>query len=108
MSTPSKSLAAPLAQGPSHLLEVGGGATKKVKGVRKADTKNQFQRIHYKRIATGETDHKPCRMYVFRSHLHEMFTEKIHKVALTARDDKRYQIPGTPHTWAWGHHNIKE
>lgn len=60
--------------------EIGGEATKKAKG------------SHYESIPAGEADHITCRMYVFRSHLYDMFTEKIYAW----------------NSLAWGHKKIGE
>jgi hypothetical protein len=42
--------------------------------------------------------------YSIRSHVHEMRTEKITKIALSPFDDKRFLLPGTTATRAYGHY----
>lgn len=44
----------------------------------------------------------------FRSHLHKLYTVSNKKNALDPNDDKRYIIPGTNETLAWGHYKIKQ
>ena len=45
-------------------------------------------------------------MYIFRSHIHNIYTELIKKLALTSSDDKRYKTPFSFDTLAWGHQDI--
>lgn len=45
-------------------------------------------------------------MNVFRSHLHEVYTEMVNKVALSYFDDKRCLIPNSYSTYAWFHKDI--
>lgn len=48
------------------------------------------------------------KQHVFRSHLHDIYTENLEKCALNGADDKRYiRIDGV-NTYAWGHVNIQE
>ena len=42
-------------------------------------------------------------MNVIRSHRHELFTEEIKKIALSANDDKRVILEDGIHTLAHGH-----
>jgi hypothetical protein len=79
--------------------------TKKAKGVKKAAIDNQLSSIDYKNVINGTM--KFCKMYIFRSHLHNMYTEYKNKVALTSFDDKRYIIPHSTRTLAWGNCNIE-
>ena len=45
--------------------------------------------------------------YIFKSILHEMYTQLKNKVALCPKDDKRYIIPDNSfRTLAWGHKDI--
>ncbi|KAJ8911232.1 hypothetical protein NQ315_012219 [Exocentrus adspersus] len=46
------------------------------------------------------------KMSTFTTTLHDMFTEMKDKVALSHKDDKRYIIPNTCKTLAWGHSDI--
>jgi len=45
-------------------------------------------------------------MNVIRSRLHEIFTETVNKVALSAQDDKRIILPDPINTHAWGYGSI--
>ena len=45
---------------------------------------------------------------ILRSYNHEVYTEEINKVALSALDDKRYILSDGIHTLAWGHYKIKD
>jgi len=47
------------------------------------------------------------RMNVIRSHLHEMYSEEVNKVALSSEDDKRYVLEDKTDTLALGHHSLK-
>ena len=39
---------------------------------------------------------------------HEVYTEEVNKIALSAQDDKRYILSDGVHTLAWGHYKIKD
>jgi len=47
------------------------------------------------------------RMNVTRSHLHDVYTEQINKIALSAEDDKKIVLSDRIHTLANGHWNSK-
>lgn len=78
-----------------------GSLLKKAKGVKKSALKGQINEDHY-RQAVEDRVVTYCKMYVFRSHLHTMYTELKNKVALNFKDDKRF-IRNTSETYAWGH-----
>ena len=46
-------------------------------------------------------------MNVIRSHLHDVYTGEINKVALSAEDDKRVIMEDGIHTLAYGHYSLK-
>ena len=46
-------------------------------------------------------------MNVIRSHLHDVYTEEVNKVALSAEDDKRVIMEDGIHTLAYGHYSLK-
>lgn len=48
------------------------------------------------------------RQATIRSHLHNVFTISNLKKALDPFDDKRYLIPNSNETLAWGHYKIKK
>lgn len=45
-------------------------------------------------------------MYVFRSKIHEIYTQHISKLALSYLDDKRFIRDNSINTYAWGHYAI--
>jgi len=47
------------------------------------------------------------RMNIIRSRVHQLFTEEINKVALSAEDDKRVIQWDGVHTFAIGHYKNK-
>ena len=46
-------------------------------------------------------------MNVIKSHLHDVYTEEVNKVALSAQDDKRVIMEDGIHTSAYGHYRLK-
>ena len=46
-------------------------------------------------------------MNVIKSEKHEIFTQKVNKIALSADDDKRYILDDGVHTLAWGHWRLR-
>ena len=46
-------------------------------------------------------------MNIIRSHCHEIYAEKINKIALSSDDDKRAIMSDGIHTLAYGHKNFK-
>lgn len=44
--------------------------------------------------------------HVFRSRLHNVFTENLRKAALNGADNKRFICPDNINTLAWGHYDI--
>ncbi|KAB0790736.1 hypothetical protein PPYR_15666 [Photinus pyralis] len=90
----------------SYCVNVGDHVDKKAKGVKKYVIKNCLKEDDYKKVVEeGGVIIK--KMSGFRSHLHTMYTEMRNKIALSSTDDKRYVIPGTVKTLAWGHRDIK-
>ena len=45
-------------------------------------------------------------MNVIRSHLHEIYTEEVNKITLSAYDDKRYILDNGISSYAYGHYMI--
>ena len=75
---------------------------KKCKGIKKCVTKNN---ITFK-------DYEDClfknikqlrKMNVFRSHRHDVYSEEVNKIALSANDDKRIILEDGIHTMAYSH-----
>ncbi|XP_072389463.1 uncharacterized protein [Diabrotica undecimpunctata] len=79
---------------------------KKAKGISKNVINKSLTFTDYKQVVDNTNAKIYRKMYTFKLHLHEMYTELKNKVALTSHDDKRYVIPGTINTLAWGHYKI--
>ena len=47
-------------------------------------------------------------MNVIRSHKHEMYTQEVNKVALSAADDKRVVLENGIDTLAYAHYKLKD
>ncbi|PFX11590.1 hypothetical protein AWC38_SpisGene24613 [Stylophora pistillata] len=80
-----------------------GEEKKKCKGVRQCVVKRTIRFDNYKRcLFGGGKQHRI--MNTLRSRKHDIFTEEINKVALSANDDKRIILPNIVDTYAAGHH----
>ena len=78
-----------------------GKEEKKCKGVKKVVVKKKISHQDYKDcLFSGRPQMR--KMNVIRSHRHEIFTETVNKVALSANDDNRVILHGI-HTVAHGH-----
>ena len=78
---------------------------KKCKGVKKSVVKNSITHEDYKKCLS--TNKKLLRkMNIIRSYMHEVYTEEVNKVALSANDDKRYILEDGIHTFALRHYRI--
>ena len=78
-----------------------GREEKKCKGVKKPVVKKSIKFDDYKEcLFTGKKQLR--KMNVIRSHGHEMYTEEVNKVALSANDDKRIILEDGIHTLAPG------
>ena len=86
-----------------------GDETKKCKGVKSSVVKKEITFKDYKdRLFGGLADGKQMRiMNVIRSHRHEVYTEQVNKIALSAEDDKRVVLEDRVHTLARGHYSLK-
>ena len=83
-----------------------GKEEKRCKGVKKAVVKRSINFEDYKTcLFTGNPQTRT--MNVIRSHGHELFTEEVNKIALSANDDKRVILEDGIHTLAHGHWRIK-
>lgn len=78
----------------------------KAKGVRSSAVKKYLTAATYKAVVEGVSDMVLCRQYIFKSHLHTIYTELRNKVAISANDDKRYVIKNSPLTIAWGSNKL--
>ena len=75
---------------------------KKCKGIKKNVTENNISFEDYKDCLFKNVQLRR-KMNVFRSHLHDVYSEEINKVALSANDDKRVVHQDGVHTLAHGH-----
>ena len=85
-----------------------GNGGKKCKGVKKAVVKNCISLENYKDCLFNDKLHC-ARFNTFRSRKHEITTDRVAKIALSANDDKRLPIPNDPKygTMAIGHWRAK-
>ncbi|XP_065639659.1 uncharacterized protein LOC136072381 [Hydra vulgaris] len=80
---------------------------KRCKGVKKNVVKNYITHEDYKDCLTNRKD-QMRKINVIRSHLHDVYTEEINKIALSADDDKRVILEDGIHTLAYGHYKLKD
>ena len=82
-----------------------GKEEKKCKGIKKSVIKKNISFDDYKECLFSE---KPQmrKMNVIRSHKHEIFSETVNKIALSANDDKRLILDDKISTLAFGHYKI--
>ena len=79
--------------------------SKKCKGVKKSVVRKGIVHEDYKRcLFTGKEQLR--KMNVIRSHMHEVYTEEVSKIALCPDDDKRHILENGVHTLALGHYRI--
>ena len=79
---------------------------KKCKGVKQSVVEKKITFNDYKTcLFSGKQQYR--QMNVFRSRKHEIFTEEINKVALSADDDKRIILPDKVNTLAYGHYSLE-
>ena len=84
-----------------------GGESKKCKGIKKQVVESSISHEDYKTcLLTGKEQLR--KQNILRSYEHEVYTEEVNKVALSALDDKRYILGDGVHTLAWGHYKIKD
>ena len=84
-----------------------GKENKRCKGIKKAVVEKSIRHEDYKTcLTTGKEQLR--RQNIIRSYEHELYTEEVNKVALSAADDKRYLLKDSYDTLAWGHRRIKE
>ena len=79
---------------------------KKCKGVKKKVVEQTITHDDYKNCLKSR-EHQFRKMNVFRSHLHDIYTEEVNKVALSADDDKRVIMDDGIHTLAYGHSRLQ-
>ena len=82
-----------------------GKESKKCKGVKKSVVKKSITHEDYKTcLTTGKEQLR--KQNIIRSYKHEVYTEEVNKVALSANDDKRYILEDGISTLALGHYRI--
>ena len=80
---------------------------KKCKGIKKAVVAKSISHEDYKTcLQTGKEQLR--KQTIIRSYEHEIYTEEVNKVALSAEDDKRYLLKDSYDTLAWGHYKIRD
>ena len=82
-----------------------GEESKKCKGVKKSVVKKSITHEDYKKCLTDRKS-QLRKMNVIRSYKHNVFTEEVNKVALSADDDKRHILEDGINTLALGHYRI--
>ena len=82
-----------------------GEESKKCKGVKKSVVKKSITHEDYKKcLLTGKEQLR--KQNIIRSYKHEVYTEEVNKIALSANDDKRYILEDGISTLALGHYKI--
>ena len=82
-----------------------GEESKKCKGIKKSVVKKSITHEDYKKcLLTGEKQLR--KQNIIRSYKHEVYTEEVNKIALSANDDKRYILEDGINTFALGHYKI--
>ena len=91
----------------SYKMYEGGEEIKKCKGIKKQVVESSISHEDYKTcLLTGKEQLR--KQNILRRYNHEVYTEEVNKVALSALDDKRYILKDGIHTLAWGHYKIKD
>ena len=75
---------------------------KRCKAIKKNVTKNDISHEDYRNCLFKNIQLRR-KMNVFRSHLHDVYSEEVNKIALSANDDKRVVLKDGIHTLAHGH-----
>ena len=86
----------------SYKMFEGKKENKKCKGVKKNVVEKTITHEDYKDCLLSKREHLRT-MNVFRTYAHEMYTEQVNKIALSADDDKRVIQEDGVHTLAYGH-----
>ncbi|XP_065640568.1 uncharacterized protein LOC136073127 [Hydra vulgaris] len=89
-----------------YSFKIDGEDKKRCKGIKKNVVKNYITHEDYKDCLLSRKD-QMRKMNVIRSHLHDVYTEEINKIALSAEDDKRVILEDGIHTLAYGHYKLK-
>jgi len=79
---------------------------KRVKGIRKNVVEQNITFDDFKHCLQSEEMQRREQMQI-RSEKHDIFTEKVNKVALESHDDKRCILDCNIHTLPWGHYRLE-
>lgn len=85
---------------------INGKKISKAKGVKRSVV-NKFNILDYKNCLFNKSIIYRD-MTVFRSKLHNIYTQNLNKVALSSLDNKRFVLDDNINTYAWGHYKIPE
>jgi len=88
-----------------YSYQMAGEDYKKCKGVKKSTVKKTITHDDYKDCLFSKSE-QIRKMNVIRSHRHDIYTEEVNKVALSADDDKRAIMEDGVHTLAYGHYSL--
>lgn len=80
---------------------------KKAKGISKPTIQKKLYFELYEK-ALFENKEKIESMDLIRSHSHQLFVERVHKKCLSGFDDKRYLLPDSITSYAYGHYKINK
>lgn len=93
--------------GDSIRLKITDFNTKKAKGIKRSVIKQNISLDDYRKVIEKDLI-LYRRMNIFKSNLHNVYTQIKNKVALSPKDEKRFIMPGSSNTLAWGHYKIDE
>ena len=89
-----------------YCLKIGNKKTvNKEKGISKNVAKNKITFEDYQKCLFDK-EIIVRELHMIRARKHNILTETERKIALSSNDDKRYLIPGSMDTLAWGHYAI--
>lgn len=89
-----------------YAMDVQDRITAKAKGVNKSVTKNLT--IESYRNCLLDNTIKYSEMLRFKSIKHLIYTQRLNKISLSSNDTKRYLIPDSTDTIAWGHYKLNK
>jgi hypothetical protein len=90
----------------SYCVLTANDVIKKIKGIKRNVVRDNVSFEDYKNCIDDNPKVLLKEMRVFRSIKHRLYTHLMNKVALSNEDDKRFIIPNTTETLAWGHNLI--
>src|SRR5271170_7299970 len=84
----------------SYKIYEDGNENKKCKEIKKMVVEKTITHDDYKDFLFNRTN-QPRRMHVIKSNLHDIYSEEVNKIALSADDDKRVIMDDGIHTLAF-------